>query len=128
MSVSTEFTGFVLDLFAPLGAIAAKRMFGGVGIFRGAAMFALISNDAVFLKVGDGNRADFEAKGKRPFTYERKDGRSIALSFYPMPEDLFDDADEAASWAARALEEAERNVARRAKTRRRKPDNVSRPA
>lgn len=37
-SVSPQFQAFILDLLAPL----ARRMFGGVGLFRNGVMFGLL--------------------------------------------------------------------------------------
>ncbi len=46
MAVSAEFRDYVADLFAPLGDVKIKLMFGGAGIYFKDQMFGLIADDA----------------------------------------------------------------------------------
>lgn len=78
-------------------------MFGGEGIFVGDLMIGLVVRDQIYLKTGDGNRADFEAEGARPFTYTRgKERNATSLSYYTVPERLLDDPEELGQWARKA--------------------------
>ena len=103
---------FIRDLFAPFGAVTVRRMFSGAGIFRDGLMFGLIVRDVIYLKADDGTLADFEREGCAPFTYTRgrKSNRPTqhALPYWRVPERLYDDPDELAVWAQRALAIAER--------------------
>ncbi len=104
---------FIRDLFAPFGPVTVRRMFSGAGIFADGLMFGLVVRDVIYLKVDDGNRADFEREGCAPFTYTRgkKSGRPsqhAALPYWRLPERLYDDPDELAEWARRAFAAAER--------------------
>ena len=103
---------FVRDLFAPFGPVTVKRMFSGAGIFADGLMFGLVVRDVIYLKVDDGNRAEFEREDSAPFTYTRgkKSGRpnEHALPYWRLPERLYDDPDELAEWARRAFAAAER--------------------
>ena len=101
-----KLTVFLLELLAPLGPVAARRMFGGVGLFQGGRMFGLIARDEVFLKVGDSNRAAYEAAGEAPFSYQTKAGRNTIGSYWRCPPDLLDDADTFRVWARLAIEAA----------------------
>ena len=103
---------FICDLFAPFGPVAVRRMFGGAGIYREGLMFALEFDGAIFLKVDAASIPDFEREGSRPFVYTRakspgKIGRA-SLSYWRLPERLYDDPEELVSWARRALAIAER--------------------
>ena len=51
------FHEFVIELFAPMGPVSVKRMFGGAGVFRDGLMFALIADDTLFLKTDAALRA-----------------------------------------------------------------------
>jgi DNA transformation protein and related proteins len=98
---------FIRDLFAQFGPVAVKRMFGGAGVYSQGLMFALLFDGAIFLKVDETSIPDFEREGSRPFVYTRakspgRVGRH-SLSFWRLPERLYDDPDELAVWAARAL-------------------------
>jgi DNA transformation protein len=111
MALSAGFQSFVLDLLGPLAPVP-RRMFGGVGLFHGGAMFALLVRDAMYLRVDDTTRERFERAGSRPFSYQRS-GREVSLSaYYIVPDDLMDRPDELLEWARGAISAA-RAMARR---------------
>jgi DNA transformation protein and related proteins len=101
-----KFTAYLLDLLAPIGSVSARPMFGGVGLFHGGMMFGLIVRDELFLKVGDSNRAAYEAAGEAPFSYETKTGTHTIGSYWRCPPDLLDDTETFQSWARQAVEAA----------------------
>ena len=101
MARSSEFVDFVLESLAPLGGVSARRMFGGHGIYKDGAMFALIADDQLYLKVDDGNRSAFEVRGLQPFTYTGKE-RPIRMSYCEAPGEGFDDPDILCDWAREA--------------------------
>lgn len=109
MAGDSEFRDFVLDQLEPLGGVTARSMFGGAGLYRDGTMFAIVSDDVLYLKVDDETRPAFEDRGMAPLTYERR-GRSdpIALSYWEAPPDLLEDADDLCAWAARAWKAARR--------------------
>lgn len=118
MAVSPEFTDYVVDLMAPVGAVAPRRMFGGVGIFYRDLMFALIAGDVLYLKVDDTTRADFEAAGVGPFTYETKKGTRGLRGYWRAPDEVMENEDEFALWARDAVDVALRADAAKAKKKR----------
>ena len=103
---------FIRDLFAQFRPVAVRRMFGGAGVYADGLMFALVFDGVVFLKVDETNVADFEREGSQPFTYTRAKSKGRvgrhSLSYWRLPERLYDEPDELAAWAARALAVAER--------------------
>ena len=103
---------FIRELFAPFRPVTVRRMFGGAGLFCEGLMFGLVFDGAIFLKVDKASIPDFEHEGSKPFVYTRakspgRVGRH-SLSFWRLPERLYDDPDELAVWAGRALTIAER--------------------
>ncbi len=125
MAINPAFRDFVAELLAPLGPVGLRAMFGGAGIFYGGTMFGLLAQDTVYFKVGEGNRADFEAAGSDPFAYRGRNGREIALSYYALPEALLEDQDLLLDWARKAVAAA-LEAARREPLARRRPDGISR--
>jgi DNA transformation protein and related proteins len=107
MSVSPSFRDMIEDALAPLGPVRVKRMFGGAGVYCGAVMFGLVSDDVLHLKADATTEADFKAEGMGPFVYHGK-GKPIALPYWRAPERLLDDTDELLAWARKALTIAER--------------------
>ena len=116
MVASDSFAEFLLDQLAPLGHVTMRRMFGKTGVFCEGVMFGVVTDDVLYLRVDDHNRAAFkEAEADPPLSYE-KQGRTIDLSFWRAPERLLDEPDELVTWANVALEAARRVAAKRAPT------------
>jgi DNA transformation protein and related proteins len=99
----------IIELFTAFGPVAVRRMFGG-GIFADGLMIGLLSDDVVYLKADEHSRAAFEAEGLGPFTYGKAQKR-VVMSYWRMPDRLYDDPDELARWAADALAAARRAAA-----------------
>jgi len=106
VAVSKEFTNHLLDSLAALGPVAARRMMGGVTLYLGDLTFGLVSDDVLYLKVGDNNIARFEDAGSVPFTYRRGDKEFAMKTHWRAPEELLDDADELVDWARTSLDAA----------------------
>jgi len=121
---------FIRDLFAQFRPVTVKRMFGGAGLWADGLMFALVFDGAIFLKVDETSIPDFEREGSRPFVYTRaksagRVGRA-SLSFWRLPERLYDDPEQLAVWACRALAIAQRKKsAPRARSKRNAPARSS---
>jgi DNA transformation protein and related proteins len=116
---------FIRELFAPFGPVTVKRMFGGAGIWSDGLMFGLVFDGAIYLKVNETSIPDFEREGSRPFVYTRakspgRVGRA-SLSYWRLPERLYDDPDELATWASRAFAIAQNKKLAPRKRAKRKP-------
>ncbi len=97
-----------------LGPVSMRRMFGGAGIYADGVMFGLIADDTLYLKANDETKRNFEAEGLGPFVYEGG-GRTVAMSYWRIPERLLDDPDEMVAWARIALGVAQRAAAAKPK-------------
>ncbi|MGP9819480.1 TfoX/Sxy family protein [Salinarimonas sp. NSM] len=105
----------IQDLFAAapeLSPIRTRRMFGGLGVYAGEAMFALVAVGELYLKVDAETKPAFEAAGARPFVYEAKGTRS-EMSYWSLPDAAQDESDEAARFGRLALAAARRALAAR---------------
>jgi DNA transformation protein len=112
MTASEGFIEFLKDLLGGLGPISVRRMFGGAGVYCDGVMFALVLDDTLYFKADDRNRPDFEAEGLAPFSYATKDGRNTIMSYWRCPDRLFDDPEEMAAWAGKALAAARKAAAK----------------
>jgi len=108
MPPNPEFRDRVLGLLLAFGPVQARSMFGGYGLYLDGLMFGLIAHDVLYFKVDDGNRQEYLDAGEKPFTYDGK-SRPVEMSYYRVPERLFDDPGELAEWAGRAHEAARRS-------------------
>ena len=116
MVASDGFAEFLREQLAPLGRVTVRRMFGKTGVFCDGLMFGMVTDNMLYLRVDDHNRAAFkEASPSRPSATRRK-GCTIDLSFWRAPERLFDEPDELVMWARVALAAARRVAAKRQRT------------
>ena len=96
------YLGWLRDLLAPLGRISIRRMFDGASVQVDGHMIAIAVDETLWLKVDDGNRAEFETLGLPRFYYERL-GKTVAMNFYQPPEDALESTPEMLRWAKSAL-------------------------
>jgi DNA transformation protein and related proteins len=122
MVASDSFAEFLREQLAPLGGINMRRMFGKTGVFCDGAMFGMVTENTLYLRVDEENSDTFkEAQSYPPLNYE-KGGSTIDLSFWRVPERLFDEPEEFVAWARAALAAAQRvAVIRKRTTPKRKP-------
>jgi DNA transformation protein len=113
MAASQGFVEFVCDQLSFWGNVAARRMFGGQGLFRDGTMFALVHEDALYFRTDEANVADFRAAGMAPFSY-RRDGKKVSLGYHAVPPDVLDEAERLAAWAEKAYAAALRRAKSRA--------------
>ncbi len=97
-----DFLPHVLDLLAPMGPLQVARFFGGHGLRLRGAQFAMVMDDALYLRVDEATRPNFEARGSRPFAYSTRRGSVQVRSYFAVPEDLLDEPLELLAWAQRA--------------------------
>ena len=86
----------LVELFAPLGPVRVKRMFGGKGIYLDGLIIAVELSDGTLYLKGDGASAPaYEAAGGRRWVHEgeTKAGkpRAVAMPYWTMPDVAFDD-------------------------------------
>ncbi len=114
MTASDGFIELLKDSLRGLGPVSVRRMFGGAGVYADGVMFGLIADDTFYLKADDETRRAFEAEGLAPFVYDGS-GRTVAMSYWRIPERLLDDPDEMVGWARTALGVARRKAAAKPK-------------
>ena len=86
----------VVDALAPLGPVRWKAMFGGAGIFVDDRMFGLVDSQArLFFKVGDGNRAQFDAAGSVQHS---------RMPYFSVPDGVLADVAALLDWARASAE------------------------
>ncbi len=100
---------FIRELFTPFRHVAVKRMFGGAGLYADGLMFGLVFDEVIYLRVDAASIPDFEREGSAAFVYplaKRRPGHA-SQHFWRLPDRLYDESEELATWAARALAIAE---------------------
>ena len=119
MAVNEDFLKYVLEQLAGLGHVIARPMFGGVGLYHGGGIFGLIFGDTLYFKVDDSNRPDYEARSMgrfRPYA----DRPQLSMTYYEVPADALEDADECVLWARKSAAIAAAGPGRAARRRQRR--------
>ncbi len=96
----------VEDLFAALGQVTIKRMFGGKGIYHQDLMVAVEIGGVLRLRTDALTAPAFEAAGAEPWIYHRPGGKPVAWPYWTIPDEALDDPDLMADWAKLAWEAA----------------------
>lgn len=95
----------VAELFAPVVLVRTRRMFGGLGVYAGEAMFALAFAGEIFLKTTEATRPEFIAAGSEPFRYMAR-SREREIGYWRLPVTAFADEDVLRRFTGLALEAA----------------------
>ena len=101
----SNFIDFLHEVFADFGTINARKMFGGYGIYHDGLMFAIVVDETLYLKADKTSTQQFIDKDLKPFEYN-KQGKTIQMSYYLAPEEIYDDPDEAVYWGRLAYQAA----------------------
>jgi len=114
--MDNPFHTYVEDLFANLGRIRIRKMFGGAGVYSGEDMFALIDKDRVYVKSDDVLKECLESAGGEVFEWTNPTtGKTIQMSYVSLPVNALDDRDKVSALGRKALDVAVQ--ARRAKVK-----------
>jgi DNA transformation protein len=102
MGGKDDYLRWVLEQLSGAGGISSRRMFGAFGLYRNGVFFGIVSGDTLFFKVNDASRADYESRRMARFRpYRNKP--LVSMSYYEVPADVLEDADECVQWAMRAV-------------------------
>ncbi len=95
----------ISDLFAGLGPVDIRRLFGGKSIYHKDVIVAIELRGELMLK-GDAELAkELEAAGCRKWTYTHsKSGKLVSMPYWTVPDGAVDDPDEMAVWARKSYE------------------------
>lgn len=98
---------FVQELFAAMGPVEIKRMFGGAGGYADGMMFLLLADDVIYLKADADLKQRLAAAGSGPFiwtpTKGPRAGENVEMGYWRLPDAALDDPEEAVRWGRQAL-------------------------
>lgn len=112
-----EIVRWARELFAGLGTIRVKSMFGGWGFYCDDRFFALVVDETLYLKASDeAAQAQFAAAGSQPFRYRYPDGREMTMGYWSAPDEALDSPAAMMPWARLAFACALKAGARKSAT------------
>jgi DNA transformation protein len=95
-----SFKDFILDQLRDLDNLEARRMFGSFGLYRDGIFFGIVSKGRLYLKVDDATVGEYRKRRMKPF---RPNAKQTLKSYYQVPVDIIEDADQLAAWSRRAI-------------------------
>lgn len=112
MPVKQEYLDYILDQLSEVPDFTYKKMFGGIGFFRGNTMWGAIMNETETfrLKVSGKNQAVYEAAGMEPFMMEKM---NRSMPYWTVPADIIADKSILAEWVETAALDAEQRKAKK---------------
>lgn len=92
---------------APLGAVRARAMFGGHGIYLRETIFAIVVDERLYFKTDAMTRPGYKKLGSSPFTYVAR-GRQVVLQYHEAPPDVLESSEIMRRHALEAVGAAQR--------------------
>lgn len=96
------------EMFAALGEVTTRRMFGGQGVYRHGLIVAVELRGAMMLKGDELTAPDYEAAGGRRWVYEGRGGKPVQMPYWTVPEEAWDDPELMARYVRLAYQAAVR--------------------
>lgn len=93
----------VHDLLAAYSGITSKAMFGGYALYKDNAVFALIIDEQLYLKADADSAGYFKQHGSQPFTYTNKNGKTVSMAYYIVPDEVLESRSPLREWLARTF-------------------------
>jgi DNA transformation protein len=103
-----ELVEHACELFAPLGAIRVKAMFGGWGFYCDELFFAIFAFETLYLKADGESAGAFREAGGEPFQVTTKSGRTETMNYWTVPGEALESPAEMLPWGRLALAAAVR--------------------
>ena len=95
-----SFKNFVLDQLRELDDVEARRMFGGFGLYQDETFFGIIHKGRLYFKIDDATVGEYRKRKMKPF---RPNAKQTLKSYYQVPVDIIEDADQLRHWAEKAV-------------------------
>jgi DNA transformation protein and related proteins len=96
-----SFKSFVLDQLTDILGLRCRAMFGGHGLYGGAAFFGIIHKGCLYFKISETTAPRYREAGMKPF---RPNAKQILKTFYEVPIDVIEDAEALTQWATDTVE------------------------
>ena len=92
----------IREIFTVLGPVTIRRMFSGKGVYCRGVIIAIAYGGELRLKADLLTTPAFEAAGATQWVYEGRRG-PVAMPYWSIPPEAYDDADLMAGWVRLAL-------------------------
>jgi DNA transformation protein and related proteins len=95
-----SFKDFIFDQLQELDGAEARRMFGGYGLYQDETFFGILHKERLYFKIDEATAKEYRKRKMKPF---RPNAKQTLKSYYQVPVEIIEDADELHEWALRAI-------------------------
>ncbi|MGH7795962.1 MAG: TfoX/Sxy family protein [Candidatus Binatia bacterium] len=95
-----SFKDFVLDQLQEMDGVEARRMFGGYGLYQEETFFGIVHKGKLYFKVDESTVGEYRRRKMKPF---RPNVKQALKSYYQVPAEILEDADQVSEWARKAI-------------------------
>ncbi|MGO4317953.1 TfoX/Sxy family protein [Agrobacterium sp. MCAB5] len=95
-----------VDQLSDWAKITTKPLFGAVALYRNDNVFAMAWQGALYFKVDDDSRAQYETAGSHTLGYSHEGEDHALKSYWTVPADILEDNEKLHEWADRAYQAA----------------------
>ena len=120
MAVDAGLVDWIEEVLAPVGTVTKRAMMGGATLYLDGTIFAIVADDALWIKADATSDSVWDAAGCARFTYTMGEGREGSMNYRRAPDDCYDDADALREWALLGIEAGTRAPAKKKRTASRK--------
>lgn len=104
MAITDEQIAHALELFAGVGPLSTRKMFGGLGIYTEGKIFAVVMSDGAVRLKGVGDMIPrYEALGMEHWTYQRPGQKASAMPYWTILDTMQDDPEATSALAREAI-------------------------
>jgi DNA transformation protein and related proteins len=98
-----------VDQLSDWAKVTTRPLFGAVALYRHDHVFAMVWHGALYFKVDDSSRGEYEAAGSQALGYESEGEDHALKSYWEVPADVIEDDDMLRDWGERAYQAALKN-------------------
>lgn len=95
-----------VDVLSDWANVTTRPLFGAIALYRNDHVFAMIWKGALYLKVDDASRQEYEAAGSHPLGYQTEGEDRALKSYLEVPALILEDEETLRSWAEIAYQAA----------------------
>ena len=106
MTTKTERAKEIAERLSPWANVTTKPLFGAVALYRGEHVFAMLWQGAIYFKVDETTRKDFDAAGSHALEYHSQGKPRALKSYMEAPADILEDDETLSHWADKAYRAA----------------------
>ncbi|MGO4567014.1 TfoX/Sxy family protein [Rhizobium sp. 2YAF20] len=88
-----------VDILSDWAPVTTRPLFGAIALYRDEHVFAMIWKNALYLKVDDASRGQYEAEGSHPLDYQSEGEDRALKSYLEVPAHILEDEKKLHSWA-----------------------------